>query len=50
MGRLMSGPLPPGVSGQKVGPTFLGRLMAGSLRLLGRVATDAGPGPNVPTK
>ena len=49
MGRLKFGPHPLGVSRQKVGPAFLGRLVAGPLRLLGRLAMGVGPGPKVPT-
>ena len=49
MGWLMSGPHPLGVSGQKVGPAFLGQLLARPLRLLGRLAMGIGPGPKVPT-
>ena len=49
MGRLMSGLHPLRVFGQKVGPAFLGRLVAGPLRLLGRLAMDVAPGPKVPT-
>ena len=39
MGWLMSGPYPLGVSGQRVGPTFLGRLVVGlfSFEVLGQV-------------
>ena len=48
MGRLMSGPHPLGVSGQKVGPTFLGRLVTGPLRILSLLAMGVRPGSKVP--
>ena len=53
MGRLMSGPNPFGISGRRVGLTFVGRLVLEPNPLealgLGRLAGDAGPGPTVPT-
>ena len=49
MGRLMYGPHPLGVSGQKVGPAFLGWLVAGPLRILSQLAIGVGPGFKVPT-
>ena len=53
MGRLMSGPYSPGVSGQRVGPAFMGRLVAGPFPFEvlgpGRLAMGVGPGPKVPT-
>ena len=53
MGRLMSGPYPLGVSWQRVGPTFLGRLVAGPFHFevlgSGRLAMGVGLGPKVPT-
>ena len=49
MGRLMFGPYPLGVSRQKVGPAFLGRLVAEPLRLLSRLAMGIGLEPKVPT-
>ena len=53
MGRLMSGPYPLGVSGQRVGLAFLGRLVAGLFPFevlgSGRLAMGVGPGPKVPT-
>ena len=52
MGRLMSGPYPLGVSGQRVGPAFLGRLVARPFPFevlgSGRLAMGIGPGPKVP--
>ena len=49
----MSGPNPLGVSGQRVGPTFLGLLVSGpfSFKALGSdwVARGAGLRPKVPT-
>ena len=53
MGWLMSGPYSPGVSEQRVGPAFMGRLVAGPFPFEvlgpGRLAMGAGPGPKVPT-
>ena len=53
MGWLMSGPYPLGLSGRRVSPTLLGRLVAGPFPFealgLGRMAMSVGPGPKVPT-
>ena len=53
MGRLMSGPNPFGISGRRVGPTFVGRLVLepnpSEALGLGRLAGDVGPGPTTPT-
>ena len=53
MGRLMFGPYPLGVSGQRVSSAFLARLVAGPFpfKVLGsgRLAMGVGPGPKVPT-
>ena len=53
MGRLMSRPYPLGVSGQRVGPVFLGRLVTGPFPFevlgSGRLAMGIGPRPKVPT-
>ena len=54
MGWLMSGPYSPGVSGERVGPAFMGRLVAGSFpfEVLGhsQLAMGFGPGRKVPTR
>ena len=53
MGRLMFGPYPLGVSGTRVGPTFMGLLVAGPFPFevlgSGRLVMGVGPGPKVPT-
>ena len=53
MGRLMYRPYPLWVSGQRVGPAFLGRLVVGPFHFevlgSGRLAMGVGPGPKVPT-
>ena len=53
MDRLMFGPYPLGVSGRRVGLTFLGWLVAGPFPFealgSGRLAMGVGPGPKVPT-
>ena len=53
MGKLMFGPYPLGVSGRRVGPAFLGRLVAGPFPFealgSGLLAMGVGPGSKVPT-
>ena len=53
MGQLMFEPYPLGVSRRRVGPAFLGLLVAGPFPFealgSGRLAMGVGPGPKVPT-
>ena len=53
MGRLMFEPYPLGVSGKRVGLTFMGWLVAGPFPFevleSGRLAVGVGPGPKVST-
>ena len=49
MGRLMSRPHPLGVSGQKVGPAFLGQLVTRTLRILSLLTMGVGTRSKVPT-
>ena len=52
-GRLVFGPNPLGVLGQRVDRAFLGQLVSGPFPFealgLGRLARGVGPGPKVPT-
>ena len=50
MGRLMFGPYSLRVSWRRVGPAFLGRLVAGKALGSDRLAVGVEPGPKVPTQ